>query len=116
MVLVRNHGNFVKHINDVMVLPGTNEISDKDVEKMKAHPLFEAIEESGEVEVVEDSKDTTKLNVKDAKKLIKDTFIVAILDDWKEKENRTTVKKAIDEQIENLTTETKSSEEDNFVN
>ena len=111
-VLVRNHGNFVKHIRNLVLYPGTNEVSKKDLDNASTHPLFDRIVESGEIEILGD--DITKLKVPEAKKTIQDTFIIDMLEDWKEKETRVTLKKEIEQQIEKLTKDSKSKEDDNF--
>jgi len=97
-MIIRNIGRFVKHIEGVMLLPGTNEVTDKQFKKISAHPLFEKIDDL----VVEKKKEITKLTVKEAKELIEDTFNPELLRSWKEKDSRTGVIKSIDKQLEEL--------------
>ena len=53
------------------------------------------------------AKDLAEYTVKEATKLITETYDVEILKQWKYEENRSTVQKAIDEQLELISSEGK---------
>jgi hypothetical protein len=53
------------------------------------------------------AKDLAEYTVKEAAKLITETYDVEILKQWKYEENRSTVQKAIDEQLELISSEGK---------
>ncbi|GKV70276.1 hypothetical protein NCCP2716_27740 [Sporosarcina sp. NCCP-2716] len=98
-MIVQNKGNFVRHAAGVTLIPGANEITEEQWEAYRAHPLASALIKKGEVE----AKETFgSLSAADAIDLAKDTFDMEVLEQMKLHEKRTTVLKAIDEQISEL--------------
>jgi hypothetical protein len=116
MVIVQNTGNIIINVKNVVIVPGTNDLDEKDIKKIRAHPLFNSYEEDGIIVIKEGTKSTKNLNVKEAVNLIQDTYIVKTLEKWKEADSRVTIQKAIDEQIELLTVDKEEkSDDDNYV-
>lgn len=98
-MLVQNKGKYIRHAEDVMLLPGANQIEEDDFNKFSAHPLMKKLIDSGEIIAHEKEKSFSELNATKAIELVKDTFNSSLLEEWKEAEKRQTVLKAIDEQL-----------------
>ncbi|MBJ0413097.1 hypothetical protein [Enterococcus faecalis] len=126
-MLVHNKGKFIRHIGDVRLIPGKNELSSSDIEaftKGMEVPLNKALENQGEIEILDQpQKGKTKNSVgfselaaNKAVESIADTFDLELLEKWLEEEqankNRTTVVKAIENQIDDI----KNPDEDSVVN
>ncbi|MFB8583272.1 hypothetical protein [Enterococcus faecalis] len=126
-MLVHNKGKFIRHIGDVRLIPGMNELSSSDIEaftKGMEVPLNKALENQGEIEILDQpQKGKTKNSVgfselaaNKAVESIADTFDLELLEKWLEEEqankNRTTVVKAIENQIDDI----KKPDEDSVVN
>lgn len=126
-MLVHNKGKFIRHIGDVRLIPGMNELSSSDIEtftKGMEVPLNKALENQGEIEILDQpQKGKTKNSVgfselatNKAVESIADTFDLELLEKWLEEEqankNRTTVVKAIENQIDDI----KNPDEDSVVN
>ncbi|EHL2459281.1 MULTISPECIES: hypothetical protein [Enterococcus] len=126
-MLVHNKGKFIRHIGDVRLIPGMNELSSSDIEaftKGMEVPLNKALENQGEIEILDQpQKGKTKNSVgfselaaNKAVESIADTFDLELLEKWLEEEqankNRTTVVKAIENQIDDI----KNPNEDSVVN
>lgn len=104
-MLIHNKGNYIRHAAGVKVIPGANTLNDDDFEKFTAHPLMQKLIEAGEIVVPEGSlktKSLAGLNADDAIELVKDTFSVEYLEEFKKGETRKTVLSAIDEQLKTL--------------
>ncbi|HAP4189220.1 TPA: hypothetical protein IUV29_002228 [Enterococcus faecalis] len=126
-MLVHNKGKFIRHIGDVRLIPGMNELSSSDIEAFTRGmevPLNKALENQGEIEILDQpQKGKTKNSVgfselaaNKAVESIADTFDLELLEKWLEEEqankNRTTVVKAIENQIDDI----KNPDEDSVVN
>ncbi|PZL78244.1 hypothetical protein CI088_00295 [Enterococcus plantarum] len=115
-MLVHNTGNFIRHIGDVRLLPGANELNTAQAEQFKTdmkNPLNAVLEKSGEIKILEPKKNGEDdkggfigLNANDAITAINDTVDLALLEKWLAEENgnkkRATVIKAIENQIEDI--------------
>ncbi len=101
-MLIHNKGKYVRHSNDVMLVPGVNNITPEEWEKFKAPKLAQILIDKGEIVPQEEDKDIADLNAKDAIELIEDTFNVALLEEWKAGEERKTVIEAIEKQIKHI--------------
>ncbi len=117
-MLVHNTGNFIRHVGDVRLLPGVNELNEKQATQFKAdmqNKLNAALEKSGEIKVLESKKKGKKessdegfggLAANEAIKAVNDTVDIALLEKWlaEERENkkRPSVIKAIENQIEDI--------------
>lgn len=115
---------------DLRLVPGMNQVRKSIWDKCKNHPLVKKRLDSGvitikerkvvkkiveQVEGKEVEKEETveqaeyegnplqELNVKDAREIIKGTYDKDTLESWKEGEERETIIKAIDKQIEKIT-------------
>lgn len=119
-MIVHNKGKYIRHIGEVRLLPGANQLSEKESKSFKAdlaNPLNQKLVDDGEIEVVgADGKDSSnplaEINAGEAIELILDTFDISLLEEWASVETRKTVAKAIKEQIEAI----KNPPEDKVVN
>jgi len=98
MILVNNKGNFSYEAEGVVLIPGTNKVDEEAFERFVAHPLMTALDEQGEFIC----EKIGKSNAKDLIAMIKDTFDLETLEGMKENESRSSVLKAIGEQISKL--------------
>ncbi|MEK4883473.1 hypothetical protein NST81_01910 [Bacillus sp. FSL W8-0223] len=101
-MIVHNKGKYIRHIG-VRLVPGANSLNQEDGEaflKESEHPLNKVLLESGEISY--EIKGLSELSAQKAATLVKDTFDLKLLEEWKEKETRKTILKAIDEQIESI--------------
>lgn len=112
-MIVQNNGNFIRHIGDVRLIPGANDVSEqlkKDFESELEKPLNAALVKSKEIVVQTKAKGgsadkTTDMKANDAIALIGDTFDKTLLEAWLDDEKsanktRASVIKSIEEQIE----------------
>lgn len=106
-MIVMNNGNYIRHFGTARLIPGTNKLNDEDVESFKEalkNKLNKRLTVLKEIDFIEDKK-ITELSADEAQKLIKDTYSVALLEQFLSDEEkmltkkRTTVVKAIQEQI-----------------
>ncbi|MEH7214776.1 hypothetical protein V7079_22725 [Priestia megaterium] len=97
-MLVQNKGKYVRHAAGVMLVPGANRLSLSDWKKFSAHPLIQDLVENEEFVAHESAKTTKDLNANEAIELVKDTFSLSLLEEWKSTEKRSTVLAAITEQ------------------
>lgn len=115
MMLVHNTGNFIRHVGDVRLLPGVNELDEKQATQFKAdmqNKLNAALEKSGEIKVLESKKKEASdegfggLAANEAIKAVNDTVDLSLLEKWLAEENenkkRASVIKAIENQIEDI--------------
>lgn len=101
-MLVHNKGNYIRHIG-VRLIPGTNSLNEVEAQTFKKaldHPLNKTLVQSGEIAFEND--DLSGFNTNKAIELVKDTYDLSLLEDWKESETRKTVLKGIEEQIESI--------------
>ncbi|KAB8139271.1 hypothetical protein F9U64_01205 [Gracilibacillus oryzae] len=105
-MLVHNKGKYVRHRKNVAIIPGVNDISERDWDTFKSHPLNKTLVDKGEIVVVKNEEDQegaggkiTDLNASQAIELVQDTFSIQVLEALKEDEDRKTVIDAIDKQI-----------------
>lgn len=123
-MIVHNKGDYVRHIG-VRLIPGVNKLLShqvKSFEKASGHKLNKLLIESGEIEVVgRDGEDPENANFADlnadqAIALANETFTLDLLEEFKEQEQsgkkRSTVLKAIDEQIAELTSRPTDEDEE----
>lgn len=96
-MIVHNKGKYVRHAEGITLIPGANNVEEKDWKKFSGHPISNKLIESGEIVAKDD-----KLTADEAIELAYDTYDLAILEDMKATETRKTVLKAIDEQIKEL--------------
>ena len=102
-MVVNNKSNFIKHIDNVILNIGPNEIGKGEWEKAKKHPFVSFWIEKGEIEVKEGSiEDITKVNANEAIEVVEYCFNKKKLEEWKTKESRKTVLEAIENQINEL--------------
>lgn len=118
-MLVHNKGNFIRHIGDVRLLPGVNELDSeqsKFFEKDMENPLNKALVTKNEIVIIEAeskgkkkkevSSDFATLGANEAITLVNDTFDLVLLGKWLDEEGadkkRATVIKAIENQIEDI--------------
>lgn len=112
-MIVKNNGNFIRHIGDVRLIPGANDVPEQlkgTFESELEKPLNAALVESKEIVIQTKAKGgsadkTTDMKVNDAIALISDTFDKTLLEAWLDDEKsankpRTSVIKSIEEQIE----------------
>jgi len=116
-MLVHNKGKYVRHRGTVRVLPGVNDIKEKDWNHFKSHPLNAELVKSGEIFELGGESDSEKseqdyvkitdLNADEAIDMVADTFSLDLLNEFKADEqadkNRKTVLEAVDTQIKELT-------------
>lgn len=98
-MLVHNKGKYVRHAEDVMLVPGTNQIETDDWKRFSSHPLMKKLIDQGEIVQQKQIKD---LNVDDAIELVKDTFSLSLLEEMKAGEKRKTVLDAISTQVNEI--------------
>ncbi|WP_088005609.1 hypothetical protein [Indiicoccus explosivorum] len=109
-MLIHNKGNYVRHAAGVMLVPGTNNVSEKDWKKFSSNPIMKEVIESGEVVAHEKAKSTQDFNVDGAVELVKDTVDVDLLRQWQEADDRKTVQEAIADKLAELQGETGDDE------
>jgi hypothetical protein len=127
IMLVHNKGSYIRHIGNIRLIPGVNDLDNSDAEafiKGMELPLNKSLERLGEIEILDHitkgkSKKAvgfTELAANKAVESIADTFDLELLEKWLEEEqankNRTTVVKAIENQIDDI----KNPNEDSVVN
>ncbi len=95
----------------VTLVPGVNSIPDADWEKCQSHPTVKAMMEDGDIELVEAKGEVTAddkkngapdlkgYNAKEAAKAVKATANPDLLEEWLKMESRSSVKKAIVDQL-----------------
>lgn len=104
MVLIHNKGKYTYHIG-VRLVPGVSSLNSSDAKAFKEAsklPLNQHLIDSGDIVVPDDFSKGSIVDVQpyqNAVKLVKDTYDLNVLEQFKEEENRESVKKAIDEQI-----------------
>lgn len=125
-MLVHNKGPYIRHIGDVRLIPGMNELNDSDAKAFIGGmelTLNKALEKKGEIEILDKTKKgnanelagLSGLTANKAVESVADTFDLELLEKWLEEEqankNRTTVVKAIENQIDDI----KNPDEDSVV-
>ena len=112
MVIVKNntpslHGIAYKDpkrgsVSVCRLMPGSNEIEDEIWDALSTHPRVQWRVDNKQYELIETSanKGIRGLTPKKATSLIKETYDNELLGKWRSEETRTTVLKAIDEQME----------------
>ncbi|TYC49902.1 hypothetical protein ESZ50_04740 [Weissella muntiaci] len=107
-MIVSNKGDFVRFIGDIRLVPGTNDVSEAELKKLKAvdssNPVFAAVME--DLVLPEGETKLSSYKVDDAKKLIDETFDVALLGNFRDEEaadaNRKTVLDYIDKKVDEI--------------
>ncbi|CAM4012432.1 hypothetical protein [Mesobacillus zeae] len=94
-MLVHNKGKYVRHAEEVMLVPGANQVESSDFERFSSHPLMKKLIDDGEIILQKRLKD---MKPDDAIDLVKDTFSLAVLEEMKTVEKRKAVLEAIDSQ------------------
>ena len=121
-MLVHNKGKYVRHRGTVRVLPGVNDMKEKDWKHFIGHPMNAQLHKNEEiiplnggpkteeVDATEPSVDEltiTGIDAKEAIEVAKDTFSIELLKEFKADEEsskkRSTVLEAINAQIKELT-------------
>jgi hypothetical protein len=102
-MLAQNKGDYVRHIG-FRLIPGTNNLNPVDAETVKKAMelphnkyLLDKVEE-----IVVQEVGITDLTPAKAKQLVKDTFDLAVLEEWKGVENRKAVLNDIAKQSESI--------------
>ncbi|WP_332649677.1 hypothetical protein [Lysinibacillus sp. 54212] len=98
-MLVQNKGNHSYTANGLTLVPGTNDVEEKEFEQFLSHPLMQHLDEKGEF-VYEKTK--KKPNAEETIAMINDAFDVDMLENLKAEESRKTVLDAIDKRIDEL--------------
>ncbi|AKG05527.1 hypothetical protein AAV35_012710 [Salimicrobium jeotgali] len=101
-MIIHNKGKYVRHVAGVMLLPGTNNVSDEDWKKCSAHPIMQKVIEKGEVIAHEKAKSTKDFNVDGAVELINDTVSLDLLEEWQQADDRKGVQEAIADKLVEL--------------
>lgn len=96
-MFIHNKGKYVRNAAGVQLIPGANNVPEKDWKEFSAHPIIKQLVDDGEIVAKDD-----KLSADEAIELVQDTFDLSILEEMKASESRKTVLKAIDEQIKEL--------------
>ena len=97
----------------VLLSPGINEVAGKDWKQLATLPKVVRLIESGEIKVALDAEDTqenfalSKASIAEATSIIKKTWNLVLLEDWKAGESRTGVIKEISKQIAHVEEKTK---------
>ncbi|MFT9496372.1 hypothetical protein [Anaerosolibacter sp.] len=101
---VINHSKYIKHVEEISLNIGGNEVDEKAWEKATQHPIVKGWIENGDVEVEQgDLEDITKITPgSKAIAIIETTFSQEKLQKWQETEKRKAVLEAINKQIEYL--------------
>lgn len=123
MANILNTYTHIFRCGGMILFPGHNVVDDKLFDSVKSHPLVamrfdreelvlkvrkknvevKADGEEVEIESEEEADGINDLNVKDAKEVIKDTFNRDLLNAWLRDETRSSVKSALKDKIEELT-------------
>lgn len=98
-MLVQNKGNHSYEANGVVLAPGVNDVTEAAFEQFLKHPLMAHLDKKGEFEYQKEDK---KLTADELIDLVGDTFDLEVLEKMKDGEKRTTVLKAIENRIEEL--------------
>ena len=101
---VYNNTNQILHVGKISLPPGVSEVLENDFKEVNKHPIMQSWIELGQVEV-ENGDLTDIADVKPASKALKvieSTFNAEKLEAWSEKEKRSPVIAAIQEQIKYL--------------
>lgn len=110
-MLVQNKGKYVRHAEGVMLVPGSNDVSEQDWKKFSNHKIIKSLIDKGEI-VTHKVKSTTDMNANQAIELVEDTFSVDLLEQWKANDDRKTVLDAIEEQLKEIKGEGENGEDD----
>jgi len=104
MLTIINHFAQIKHVGNVSLNIGPNEVEEEDWEKVKTHPIVKGWVKEGKVEVQKGNlEDITEIvPVEKAVEVIESTFDKEKLLEWQEQAERKTTKDAIKEQLEYL--------------
>lgn len=101
MLTIINHFAQIKHVGNVSLNIGPNEVEEKDWEAVKTHPIVKGWVKEGKVEVkdgtIEDLSEITPVDK--AVELVEATMDKEKLLKWAETDDRKTTQKAIEEQI-----------------
>lgn len=96
----------------IKLMPGANDVPDKDWEKIKDHPHVKQKIEDGEIEILKTGVDSlSEIQPAKAVEIVKDTLDYGLLKKWEANESRKKVSEAISLQIQKLTTSDKVSKE-----
>lgn len=103
-MLVHNKGNYTRIANDVKVIPGANTVTDDEFTAFVKHPMVKTLISHGEIAIPEGQTIANAVSLKDlnadeAIELVKDTFSIEYLEQFKVDESRKTVLAAIDARI-----------------
>ncbi|WP_026702857.1 hypothetical protein [Salibacterium aidingense] len=100
-MLVHNKGKYVRHAAGATLLPGTNDITEKEFKRFSSHPIAKKWIDKGEI-VAHEEKSLVDMNAKPAIEIVEDTFDKSKLEEWLDKEDRSTVIEAINKQLDQL--------------
>ncbi|MFC2948539.1 hypothetical protein [Virgibacillus sediminis] len=101
-MIIHNKGNYVRHAAGVMLVPGTNEVTEKNWKKFSSHPIIKSLIKKGEIVSHEKAKSTKDFNVDEAVELVEDTTSISLLEEWQETDDRKTVQEAIEVKLSEL--------------
>lgn len=97
----------------IMLVPGINEVLATDWKKLEKHPRIVKLMDNGDIAVALASEDTTdafalsSADIKEAISIVKKTWNLVLLEDWKAGESRAGVVKEINKQILHIEEKTK---------
>lgn len=112
-MLVHNKGKYVRHRGHVRLLPGANNISEKDWKFFISHKMNKKLADKGEIVAHKAKKEKElessgegaglkDLSAAEAIELVKDTFDKNLLNQFKEEETRTTVIAEIENKLHEM--------------
>lgn len=115
-MIIHNHGNYIRHFGEALLIPGANQLDpalSESFKKALKNPLNQKLVDAKEIEVVKaaNTSQTGTNSISDiaadeAILLVSDTFDVTLLENWLEEEsahkNRKTVVSAIENQIDDI--------------
>lgn len=125
LLIKRNKANIFR-IGTVKIYPGITELTDEaDIQVLTSHPSHQAMLNNGVHQIItkesvkkkeEETADIASMKAKDAIDIISETYSIPILEDMYQREmddkGRTSVIKAIEDQIEEMRTPDEKPEDD----
>lgn len=122
-MIVHNKGNYIRHIGSAVLVPGTNDLDEKQAKSFKEAlkvPLNQKLIDLKEIEVVGGLGETqadhlSDLKVEDALSLVVDSYNLESLEKWLDEENSGKKRKTLVAAIENQIEDIKNPNPDNIV-
>ncbi|GGC98080.1 hypothetical protein GCM10011573_29510 [Enterococcus wangshanyuanii] len=123
-MIVKNNGNYIRHIGGVMLIPGVNNLDESDSKRFEEDmslALNKKLVDSKEIEFTSSGSgksvdSITDMKVPEASELIQDTFSLELLEQWIQDENNSKKPRtSIINQLENRIEEIKNPPADDIV-